>query len=219
MNKKPPPGKAAEPSVEELEFIYSRVDKRSDSEILDEMQDEDFPLRTKGFIKRRRKEFAAAKKVLGALLEKEVDPIIAKKREEHFDRMANIAHELVTVFTCLEDVRGIDGEKYSVGEGEGKYQLTGAELAVCLQENLDKVRHNGPFVGTDDLAHDHDAWPDLDLEHLECHLRAELAGNLDCGSKGLQLLAKENPYELIEALRVLWRRKTFKGKCDVCRDW
>jgi hypothetical protein len=40
--------KGVEPSVEELIFIYSRVEKRSDSEILEEMQDEDFPASSKG---------------------------------------------------------------------------------------------------------------------------------------------------------------------------
>jgi arsenate reductase-like glutaredoxin family protein len=59
-------GKKAEPSTEELEFIYARVDKLSDEEILDEMQDEPFHLRSPGFIKRRRKEFTAAKTLIKA---------------------------------------------------------------------------------------------------------------------------------------------------------
>jgi hypothetical protein len=54
-------GKKAEPSTEELEFIYARVDKLSDEEILDEMQVEPFPLQSPGFIKRRRKESTEAK--------------------------------------------------------------------------------------------------------------------------------------------------------------
>ena len=57
-------GKQSEPTAEELEFIYSRIQRMSDKAILDEMQDADFPLRSVGFIKRRRREFNAAKRVL-----------------------------------------------------------------------------------------------------------------------------------------------------------
>ena len=57
-------GKKAEPSVEELELIYSLIARGlSDTEILEEMQDTEFPMRTGGFIKRRRREYSAARKI------------------------------------------------------------------------------------------------------------------------------------------------------------
>ena len=55
-------GKKAEPTAEELEFIYSKIEEKlGDSEILEEMQSEEvFPLRSIGSIKRRRREYNAA---------------------------------------------------------------------------------------------------------------------------------------------------------------
>ena len=57
-------GKKAEPSVEELELIYSLIVRGlSDMEILEEMQGTEFPVRTGGFVKRRRREYGAARKI------------------------------------------------------------------------------------------------------------------------------------------------------------
>lgn len=77
-------GKREEPSDEELEFIHSRLlQGLSDREVLEEMQDTAFPLRSLGFMKRRRKEFRAAKKVLEEKAKKEFDPVLAEYRKEH----------------------------------------------------------------------------------------------------------------------------------------
>jgi hypothetical protein len=90
-------GKKAEPSTEELEFIYARVDKLSDEEILDEMQDEPFHLRSPGFIKRRRKEFTAAKtliKAKGTAKEEAIkDPLIIEAKKKHFEDLCEYIQE------------------------------------------------------------------------------------------------------------------------------
>ena len=90
-------GKKAEPSAEELEFIYARVGRLSDKEILEEMQDEVFPLRSPGFIKRRRKEFAAAKAVMGekgiAQAEMTKDPLIIEAKKKHFEDLCQLIQE------------------------------------------------------------------------------------------------------------------------------
>ena len=90
-------GKKAEPSAEELEFIYARVDRLSDEEILEEMQSDDFPSRSAGFIKRRRKEFAAAKTVIKtkgiaeeALIK---DPLIIEAKKKHFEDLCQLIQE------------------------------------------------------------------------------------------------------------------------------
>ena len=89
-------GKKAEPSAEELEFIYARVDRLSDEEILEEMQSDDFPARSAGFIKRRRKEFAAAKTVIkakGTAEEEEEalkDPLIIEAKKKHFEDLCQL---------------------------------------------------------------------------------------------------------------------------------
>jgi len=49
-------GKKAEPTAEELEFIYSRLGRLSDQEVLEELESAEWPKRSVGFIKRRRKE-------------------------------------------------------------------------------------------------------------------------------------------------------------------
>jgi hypothetical protein len=90
-------GKKAEPSTEELVFIYTRVDRLSDKEILEEMQDEAFPLRGPGFIKRRRKEFAAAKTVMKdkGIAEEELikDPLITEAKKKHFEELCEYIRE------------------------------------------------------------------------------------------------------------------------------
>lgn len=93
-------GKKAEPSREELEFIYARL-HLSDSAILEEMQDADFTLRGPGFIKRRRKEFAAARAVLEELVKKEFDPVLAQRRKEHWAEIAEVAAALLSNFSKI----------------------------------------------------------------------------------------------------------------------
>jgi len=95
MERKPV-GKKAEPTQEELEFIYERLGRLSDQELLEEMQDTEFPLRSLGFIKRRRREYNAAKKVLQELIRKQIDPVIIKRKEQHFDHLADIAKALLS---------------------------------------------------------------------------------------------------------------------------
>ena len=88
--EKKPVGEKAEPTAEELEFIYSHLMKLSDQEVLEEMQDTEFPVRSLGFIKRRRREFNVARKVLESTLKEQEDPILAKAKAEHLDEVRNL---------------------------------------------------------------------------------------------------------------------------------
>ncbi len=82
-NKKP------EPKQEELEFIYERLDRLSDAEIINEMEEEGcFKLRTKGFFKRRRTELAAAKKAL-------VKCEDSTSQNKHFERLSERAEKIL----------------------------------------------------------------------------------------------------------------------------
>jgi len=77
-------GKRDEPSEEELEFIHGCLLRGlSDREVLEEMQGTELPLRSLGFMKRRRKEFRAARKVLQEKVKKEFDPVLAEYRKQH----------------------------------------------------------------------------------------------------------------------------------------
>jgi hypothetical protein len=61
------------------------------------MQDEAFPLRGPGFIKRRRKEFAAAKAVMEdkgiAQAEMTKDPLIIEAKKKHFEDLCQLIQE------------------------------------------------------------------------------------------------------------------------------
>jgi hypothetical protein len=54
-----------EPTAEELQFIYGRLEQLSDQQVLAAMKGTAFPRRSRGFIKRCRMEYAAARNVLG----------------------------------------------------------------------------------------------------------------------------------------------------------
>lgn len=199
-------GKAAEPTGEELEFIYSRLERMSDSAILEEMQDTEFPLRTKRFIKRRRKEFSAAKRVLEIQIQKESDPITAKRKEEHFDRLADITAQLLA--NNLENVEETPSQKdptdpfkYTIWDGGAGVGITHDLLVSGLRGNIERTQHQ---------------FSDWDFGYFLYHLAAEIP---EIESRGFSSVVEEKPYKLIETLRVLVRRKTFKGTCPVCKDW
>ena len=95
MVSKKPVGKKAEPTTEELEFIYQHIERLSDQEILEEMQGTAFPVRSPGFIKRRRREFNAAKKILELQLQRELDPVTTQSKREHYEHLTEIANMLL----------------------------------------------------------------------------------------------------------------------------
>lgn len=58
-------------------------------------------------------------------------------------------------------------------------------------------------------------YPQHDFEFLVAHLKKECP---IVARKGLDKAVERDPYAVIEALRVISRRKTLKGKCDICED-
>lgn len=206
MDKKPV-GKKAEPTQEELEYIYSKItEKLSDREIIEEMKGEPFPMRSSGFIKRRRKEFLVAKRVLKAQLEKEVDPIVIESKKRHFDDMANVAKDILGLLSRLKPI------------GDGKYEFA----------SLDVDGYTTTFVGNrkDLLEQLHSNIESAEKKHQEMnlferflvHLTAETPVFSNPNISELHRYVDANPEELTELLKVLAQRKTFKGKCPVCKD-
>ena len=208
-------GKKAEPSGEELEFIYSLLAKLSDSEVLEDMQATAFPLRSKGFIKRRRKEFNAAKRVRQEQIHKEGDPLIAKRREEHFGHLANIANALLSARDHLWAIRVYpNGEygsyAYGLEDDEDTWGCSRQQVGIDLRESVDIA-----------LGRTFESWEDpecndWDFDCLVSHLKAEY-GAIE--TSGFFRVVEENPFGLLDLLRVVARRKTFKGTCPVCKDW
>jgi hypothetical protein len=84
-------GKNPGPSPEELEFIFECFTRGlSDREVLDEMQDTEFPVRNPRFVRDRRKGFNAARKVLEIALKQQLDPAIAKARQKHLGEISHL---------------------------------------------------------------------------------------------------------------------------------
>lgn len=102
-------GKGAEPTSEELEFIFERfASKDSDNEVLEALDSEGFPLRRSiGFIKKRRKEFEIAKKIIAKQAEGAYDIDAIERQKRHWTRLAEKAQELLdhlkSYFPFIED--------------------------------------------------------------------------------------------------------------------
>lgn len=203
-------GKKAEPTAEELEFIYAKLDNNSDAEVLEEMENAPFEPRSLGFIKRRRKEFGVAKKVLEQTLKKSIDPVIAKMKARHFMEMADMASVLIT--NELDTVIMVEPEKqgdkanaqkieYWWGEYEERRQIDIVMMSELLNENLEALNH---------ISHPYK------VQCLLTHLKAEFPD----AKKGSNIFSfKENPYKFIERCRILVEGKIFIGTCPVCEDW
>ncbi|MFC1955553.1 hypothetical protein ACFLWZ_03330 [Chloroflexota bacterium] len=133
MNKKFV-GKKAEPTSEELEFIHSLLGRLSDAEVLEEMQDTEFPVRSSGFIKRRRREYNAAKKVLADNTTKDAKYTSAESKEEEYPPEAR-NHD-IKVFKKFDEImneqdfRSLD------------WQLqAGLHFSSTLLDKLEKFTH------------------------------------------------------------------------------
>ena len=179
-------GKKAEPTREELEFIYSRLEKLSDRAILEDMEeDTKFSRRSLGFITRRRKEFAAAKTVLEELVKKEFDPVLAQRKKEHWYDLAETARKLSLNLEC-----------YSPSEVIKPYITYDPRGMGGLEEDIDD------YLGTCLLS----------------HLKAEFP-ELFSMDTWQEIYEQENKRQLFETLKLVANRRTFEGKCDICKDW
>ena len=86
-------GKKTGPSPEELEFIFECFSRGlSDREVLDEIQDTEFPVRNPRFMRDRRKEFTAARKILETTVKLQMNPAIVKAQEEHLEEVEGAIH-------------------------------------------------------------------------------------------------------------------------------
>jgi hypothetical protein len=206
------------PTAEELKFVYQMIlNGYEDSDILAEYGrlygagQLMFPYRTdKRFVRECRKELETALEVAQEHLKKQVNPTIVKHREEHLADLANIAKSLLT--NGLESVscpgwttNRSRQAKYLLpnqNAASGYDELTKEQLASHLNSNMAAISK------------------DRDWFFRHCfipHLKSELSKELN--TEPFFKVVEEQPYELIEILRVLEARKMFKGTCPVCKDW
>jgi hypothetical protein len=146
--------------------------------------------------------------VLEQKKEMKLEPIVLNRIQEHFEHLTNIVLALLSNPLNLDGVREnpsteapFDMFKYTLWEGDSGIGITHEQLSSMLQESIERADY---------------IFGEWDFQCLILHLMAE---SPEIESKGFYKIAAENPYELIETLRILARRKTFKGTCPVCKDW
>jgi hypothetical protein len=159
------------------------------------------------------------------------DPLVLQRKAEHFAYMAEIANGLLaTTYHPLDSVRkNPDGEgeygEYLLGSDDDAWPVNRQDLRAWLQKNVDIASGRdypapGEYEAIDNgcatpLA-EFKVYPDYDFECLTAHLKEECR---IVGEEGLDKAVQQDPYAVIDAVRLASRRKTFKGKCEVCKDW
>ena len=198
--------KNPKPTVEELRCVYDLILRGyDDADILAEYASlyENgnlmFPYRTdKRFVRERRKELAAAEEILKEHVKRQIDPIIVEQRKQHYNELAEIASSFLE--------RNLDQIAYDATDEDQEYDLdtgeslTRKELIARLTDNI--------FQACD--KYERYRVMDWLASHLE---PVYLSG------KDLFAFIETRPIEFIKIIRTLATRKTFKGKCDVCKDW
>ena len=196
-------GKGAEPTMEELEFIYARIPLLSDGEILQEMQEEtQFPVRkTKGFIKRRRKEYSAAQKVLEVVVKKELDPATGRVKVKHWVDLAEAAK---TMRRNIKLIRLTDGDLIG--------NILSGSIDTISTTGLFNSKHRETLTRVDRM----------DAENLLTHLKAEFRqfDEIYDWERQSQLdIVNKISDDMLKKLDIVSHRRWFMGSCRVCEPW
>jgi len=138
----------------------------------------------------------------------QVDHAIVRQRAEHDAKLVGVAERLLDndLQRVMKWVNRKGQTEYHLFDESEEHiiaRLTDDDLTGRLEENLLAVYR------------DYTEW-----FYENCfipHLFAEWSE--DVKTKMSKALLYEHPYELIETLRLLAERKTFKGTCPVCKDW
>lgn len=206
------------PTAEELKFVYQMIlNGYEDSDILAEYshsydnQSLVFPYRTDGrFIRECRKQLETALEVAQEHLKKKVDPIIVKRREEHLADLADMTKSLLANGLDSVSRPGWTTDKSrqvkyllpNQNAASGYDEATREHLASRLNSNIATILKERDWF-----------FRDCFMPHLKSELPEELT------AQPFFEVVEEQPYELIEILRVLAAKKTFKGTCPACPDW
>jgi len=195
-------GKQPGPSSEELEFIF-RCFLRNlpNTEVLREMGDTEFPRRNPRFISERRRHFDAARKLLEGEVQTNVAPIITNQRREHFAQLTEIAMMLIVGLEHIEPWE--DGKQaIYVGPRELGAVVPMDELSTVLDKNL-----NAAYVRFSEYDVDGCFVPHVEAEYSEIK------------AMGFIEFLEQEPLELVNILKLLLRRNTYKGTCPICQVW
>ena len=129
--------------------------------------------------------------------------IVTKRLEEHFDYLVNMVNILLEqrLETITKNDPSVSAFPYTLWSGQTGIAIPHELISSYLQQNINQLYLE---------------YKDFDLQNFTCHLEAEYP---EIRSKGFPTVIRDNPYELIETLRVLESRRTFKGTCPVGEDW
>lgn len=152
-------------------------------------------------------------KLAGYLVEttqEQFDYVIVKQTAMHFADLAGIAKSLLAnglgSVSCpgwtTNQPRQVKYLLPSVTAASGYDELTKEQLASHLNSNVAAITKENDWL-----------FRRCFIPHLKSELPEELS------TKPFFKVVEERPYELIEILRMLAARKTFKGTCPVCEGW
>jgi hypothetical protein len=133
------------------------------------------------------------------------NPQILKAKQDHFDQLADMADWCSSL--NLNTVRPINGASTQQSNQEPLYYLAGEGKNITTDELRDRI------ISLIDWGRAHFG---ALMDHFITHLAAEF-DNIRPQECEQYLL--DNPYLVVDMIRNLALRKTFKGKCPVCQDW
>ena len=138
----------------------------------------------------------------------EQEMIYPERWKEHNAKLAGVADRLLA-----NDLKRV--MKWVEPAGDIEYLLWD-ESETHILERLTEDDLSGQFEQNIHLAYqEYTEW--FFKECFLPHLYAEWSEELR--NKGFYIVSYEQPYQLIETLRLLAERKTFKGTCPVCKDY
>jgi hypothetical protein len=190
-------GKHRDPDSEELELIFKGfAEGKDDDAVLDDIEEYLTVPRKKRFIKQRRLHYEVAKRVLGDYLRHKVDPVTAEARTKHFARLNEITRYLLT-----QRFEGENEEPVEILVMENP-SATAEDMIYVFDYNLEQAIYEFGVFTLDNCF-----WPHIMAEFPELHLEQ------------FETLLKDNSLKVIDTLKVLALRGTFKGTCPICKDW
>ena len=138
----------------------------------------------------------------------EIIPLVGDNLKEHYMKLAGVsesllAHNLKRVMKWVSQSGNVEYQLFDEDEIHLIARLTKDDLSGQLEENLLTV-----YSEYTEWFYKNCFLPHLFSEWLE-----------DVKAKMSNALLYDYPYELIETLRLLAERKTFKGTCPVCQDY
>ena len=206
--------KNPQPTVEELRFIYDLISKGYDDKsileeytLLDRQGVRIYPTREdKRFIAKRRLEYEACQDILLKRLQTKANPIISENIGKHYKDLLKVAEVIIE---DVKDYARVGNYMYKYypdyyREGEDEESIKPSIHRSGLIEMLqDGVVFASRYFGRKGL-----------FEPFISHIKEE-----DPAYSDIYKLVEEDPDKLIKFLKMLLLRRTFKGKCEICKDF